>query len=128
MVFVPDRRKRLGDFGELVAMAYLTRQGYQVLDRKWRCAAGEIDLVMQEGSALVFIEVRTRRGQAPGSAKETVTRAKQDRLIELAYTYIEACRISEHIPWRIDVVALDVNRSGRVLRIEHIRHAVAEGS
>ena len=121
-----DTRKKLGDFGEQAAAAYLTRQGYREVARKWRCAAGEIDLLMRDGAALVFVEVRTRRGGA-GRAEESVGPAKRARLAALAYTYLDAAAAPADLPWRIDVVAVDVDRSGRIARINHIRDAVEEG-
>jgi len=120
-----DLRKKLGDFGERAAAAYLIRQGYALLARKWRGTGGEIDLVMREGAVLVFVEVRTRRGTV-GAAEESVGPAKRARLIALAYTYLEAAALPEGTPWRIDVVALDVDRAGRIARLEHIRDAVEE--
>ena len=121
-----DKRKRLGDFGEQAAAAYLARQGYREVARKWRCAAGEIDLLMRDGAALVFVEVRTRRGGGAGGPEESVGPAKRARLATLAYTYLEAAAAPESMPWRIDVVAVDVDRSGRIARINHIRDAVEE--
>src|SRR5436853_7749718 len=86
---MPSLRKRLGDFGEQAAAAHLIRQGYRLLARKWRCAGGELDLVMQDEATLVFVEVRTRRSGATGSGEESVGRVKQGRLIALAYAYLE---------------------------------------
>jgi putative endonuclease len=123
---MPDQRRKLGDFGEQVAAAHLTRQGYQVLARKWRYAGGELDLVLRDGATLVFVEVRTRRGDSAGSAEASVGRSKQERLIALAYAYLEATGAPEHSAWRIDVVAIDIDRSGRVARLRHIRDAVEE--
>ena|SRR5689334_20504995 len=125
---MPDLRKRLGDFGEQAAAAHLIKQGYALLARKWRDsgrAGGELDLVMRDGATLVFVEVRTRRGPA-GMAEESVGRGKRARLAALAYAYIAAVAVPEDTPWRIDVVALDVDRAGRIARIEHIRDAVEE--
>jgi putative endonuclease len=122
---VPDGRKNLGDFGEQVVAAHLMRQGYVVVARKWRCAAGEIDLLMRDGTTLVFVEVRTRRGDSAGSAEESVGRAKQAKLIALAYAYLEAAGAAD-IPWRIDVVAVGIDRAGRFVRLSHIRDAVEE--
>jgi putative endonuclease len=123
---MPDLRKRLGDFGEQAAAAHLLRQGYQLLARKWHCAGGELDLVMRDGATLVFVEVRTRSGPAVGSAEESVNRAKQGRLIALAYTYLEATSVPEDVLWRIDVVAISIDRAGRIIRLNHIRNAVEE--
>ena len=121
-----DSRKNLGDFGEQAAAAHLIRRGYQLLARKWRCPAGEIDLLMRDGPTLVFVEVRTRRGDRLGLAEESVGGAKQAKLIGLAYAYLEATSAPEDLPWRIDVVALNIDRAGRVERLWHIRHAVEE--
>jgi putative endonuclease len=123
---MPDSRKKLGDFGEQAAAAYLAKRGYEVLARKWRCAAGEIDLLLRDGPTLVFVEVRTRRGDQLGPAEESVGRAKQAKLIALAYAYLEAADAPADLPWRIDVIALHVDRSGRVARLRHIRDAVEE--
>ena len=52
----------LGAYGERVAVEYLVAQGMRLLERNWRCAAGEIDAVLQDDDTLVFCEVKTRRG------------------------------------------------------------------
>jgi putative endonuclease len=120
-----DRRRRLGEFGEEVAASYLARHGHRIVERGWRCSIGEIDLVTHDGAALVFVEVRTRRAGAPGAAEESIGPAKRARLARLAYTYLAAC---EHGgPWRIDVVAVEVDRAGRAASINHIPNAVEEG-
>lgn len=117
-------RRRLGDFGEAVAAAYLTRQGYVVLEQQWRCAVGEIDVIARAGDDLVFVEVRTRRGAAYGQPEESVNRAKQTRLMTLAYAYLEAQGLEDATPWRIDVIALEIDGAGRVRRLNHIINAV----
>ena len=124
---MPTLRKKLGDFGEQVATAFLVRRGYVLVERQWRSAAGEIDLVMRDGPALVFVEVRTRRGDQAGAPEESIGRAKQARLGALAYTYLEQHGVHADQPWRIDVVAVDIDRSGRVAGVRHIRDAIEEG-
>ncbi|HWQ14205.1 MAG TPA: YraN family protein [Roseiflexaceae bacterium] len=122
-----DRRKRLGEFGEEAAAAHLIRSGHRLLARRWRCARGEIDLITRDGRALVFVEVRTRRAGAPGLAEESVGPAKRVRLVDLAYAYLSATGSQEE-SWRIDVVAVDVDRAGRITRIHHIPNAVEDVS
>lgn len=126
-----DRRKKLGDFGEQAAAAHLLRQGYKLLARKWRNhdrdlggAGGELDLVLRDGATLVFVEVRTRRSLA--GAEESVGPNKQARLIALAYAYLSAAAVPADTPWRIDVIALEVDRGGRIAGLRHIRDAVEE--
>ena len=119
-----DKRRKLGDFGEQAAAHYLLRHGYTIEDRQWRGAGGELDLVARDGMTLVFVEVRTRRDDVVGVAEESVGRAKQARLMALAYAYLEAHAIAPDVEWRIDVIAVDVDRAGRVARLSHIPYAV----
>ncbi len=117
-------RKRLGRWGEDLAVAHLRQQGYVVRERNWRCPAGEIDIVGEDGSCLVFVEVRTRRGREFGTPEESVTPAKQAKLVELAQTYLQ-----EHDwdgDWRIDVVAVEMSSDGKLLRVELIKNAVTD--
>ncbi|HEU5014598.1 MAG TPA: YraN family protein [Roseiflexaceae bacterium] len=117
-------RKKLGNFGEQAAASYLARQGYAIMERQWRGPGGELDLVARDGAVLVFVEVRTRRGDTAGAAEESVGRTKQSRLVNLAYAYLEAHALAPDSEWRIDVVAVAVDHGGRVARLSHIPYAV----
>jgi len=119
-----DGRKCLGDKGEEAAAAYLTRCGFDVLARKWRCAAGEIDLIVRQGALLAFVEVRTRRSVEPGMAAESITAAKRARLVALAEAFLAWSDLPEETPWRIDVVAIAARSDGTIASIEHIPYAV----
>jgi putative endonuclease len=116
-----DRRKKTGRQGEALAAAFLTEQGYGIIRRNWRCAAGEVDLIVEKENTLIFVEVRTRRGSRFGSAAESITPAKQARLIALAQTYCQELN-PPHLSWRIDVVTVELNPGPA--RIEHIENAV----
>ncbi len=117
-----NNRKQTGRQGEALAAAYLVEKGYSIIERNWRCAAGELDIIAREEDRLVFIEVRTRRGQRFGSAEESITTAKQTRLIELAQIYVQAM-YSVHPPsWRIDVIGVQLGPG--LPRINHIENAV----
>lgn len=123
---MPDRRRTLGAFGEQAAADLLIRRGHRVLARRWRCPLGEIDLITEDGPELVFVEVRARRGGPPGAAAESVGRAKRARLARLAYSYL--AETGDERPWRIDVVAVELDASGRVTDISHIPSAVEDGA
>ena len=115
-------RKKLGQRGEDLAAVHLEEEGYVIRDRNWRCSAGEMDIVAVDGDCLIFVEVRTRRGRAFGTPEESVTPAKQAKLVKVAQTYLqESCWDSD---WRIDVVAVEMAPDGRLLRVDLIRHAV----
>jgi putative endonuclease len=117
-------RKQLGDFGEDVAARHLERSGLRIMARKWRCRLGEIDIVARDGEETVFVEVRTRREDALGLAAESVGPTKRARLAALARSYLAAVTASDDAPWRIDVVAVSVDRAGRATSVEHIPYAV----
>mgnify|MGYP005839873467 CR=1 FL=1 len=123
---MPSARGRLGRFGELAAAAHLQRSGYTLIARNWRCSGGEIDLVARRGDQVVFVEVRTRRVRGPQAAlpEASVGAAKAQRLANLAHAYLAAAALPAEVPWRIDVIAVEVDGAGRVVRLAHIEHAV----
>lgn len=118
-------RRDTGQRGEAIAARYLERKGYGIIAANWRCAHGEIDLIMRDGDELVFVEVRTRRSAVNGLAQESVTPSKQRRLALLADAYLhelDEAHMPWHGGWRIDVVA--VQFIGEHARVQHLQHAV----
>lgn len=116
-----DKRKQTGQQGEVIAATYLTEQGYEIVQRNWRCSTGEVDIIARSGDILIFVEVRTRSSRRFGTAEESVTPAKQARLIELAQAYLQESQIDDCF-WRIDVIAIQL-RPG-LPQINHIENAV----
>ncbi|HET6603844.1 MAG TPA: YraN family protein [Xanthomonadaceae bacterium] len=100
-------RRALGDGGERLAQAFLQGQGLQTIARNVRFRFGEIDLVMREGEALVFVEVRLRGSGARVDAATSVDRGKQRRLARAASAWLAARPAMSTRPCRFDVVALD---------------------
>lgn len=80
-------KDELGRAGENRAAEYLTRHGYTVLDRNWRCAQGEVDIVAARGEHLVVVEVKTRRSVVFGHPFEAVDERKKRRLWGLAHAW-----------------------------------------
>jgi putative endonuclease len=116
-----DKRKQTGRQGEEIAALYLTQKGYQIIQRNWRCSLGELDIIMLDGATLVFVEVRTRRGQRFGLAVESITPAKQRRLIELAQSYLQETAASQQA-WRIDVATVQLGVGSP--QVNHIENAI----
>lgn len=123
---MPSTRRDLGDFGESLARSHLLRAGYRVIASNWRCRYGEIDLVAQQGGQLVFVEVRTRRAAGPIAPEESLAPAKRRRLIALAAAYLDAHELSPNTTCRIDLIAISVDRAGRVAGLEHICGAIEQ--
>lgn len=118
--------RAVGAAGEALAAGWLERGGLRIVARNYRCLGGEVDLVADDRGEVVFIEVRTRRVGGLVGPEESVTRRKQQRLIRAAEHYLQAAGAGER-PWRIDLVAIEVELTGRVRRVEHLRSVVEWG-
>src|SRR5271163_4821812 len=102
-----DRRRAVvGAGGERRAAEWYEAEGYQILDRNWRCRDGEIDLVVRRGSTLVFCEVKARTTTRFGAPFESVTRVKQARIRRLAAQWLRVRGRS--MPTRADEIRFDV--------------------
>lgn len=109
----------LGAAGEDLAAAFLERHGMAVLERNWRCARGELDIVAEDAGQVVGVEVKTRTGLGYGHPAEAVGPRKLGRLCVLTRLWCrEKGRDGERA--RIDVVAIVLPPRGRPL-IEHYR-------
>ena len=109
----------LGRQGEQFAAEYLQRAGYRILDRNWRCADGEIDIVAAERRTLVVCEVKTRSGTQFGTPLEAITRQKRNRLRRLAVRWVIAHGLLfDEV--RVDVVGVLRDAAGE-LALEHVR-------
>ena len=110
--------RRLGAWGETIAARHLCRHGMVLLDRNWRCDAGEIDLVLRDGRVLVVCEVKTRRSDAFGAPVAAVDEAKVARLRRLAarWLLVHQARPDDV---RIDVVGVLVPHDGEV-EVDHV--------
>jgi putative endonuclease len=116
-------RQGLGRTGERMAGEALERRGYCILERNFRCSYGEIDLVAEHEGELVFVEVKTRRGTTFGRPEEAVTFRKQQKILEVAAYYLDVHDCSQRA-WRIDVVAVQFDQTGKFEEIRIYQHAV----
>lgn len=99
---------RKGRLGEERAARFLIERGYRILQRNVRLPGGEIDLICLDGSALVFVEVKSRGGKSFGDALDAVDRRKRRTLRRLAADYAQI--VAPRAVLRFDVVALDGDR------------------
>lgn len=109
----------LGRYGEDLAARHLEAEGFAVLERNWRCADGEIDIVARDGDVLVVCEVKTRSSLSHGSPFEAVTERKLHRLERLGMRWMRERSVRPRA-MRVDVVSVLRPPSGRSV-IEHVR-------
>ena len=120
------QRRNTGILGEKYARDFLKKRGYRILETNYRCPQGEIDIVARYKDSLVFIEVRTKTSQEFGTPEESITWAKRNRMRATAFHYLQAHSDLPQL-WRIDVVAIELDRKGKPSRIELIENAVGDG-
>lgn len=113
--------RALGQYGEGLAVRRLRQAGMTVLARNWRCGRrGEIDIVAQDGDAVVVCEVKTRRAGSFEHPSAGVTPAKADRLRRLAACWLDRHGSAPPGGIRIDLVGVLLPRRGAPL-VEHVR-------
>jgi putative endonuclease len=115
-----DGKLLLGQQGERIAEQYLKSKGYKLVERNYRCAAGELDLIVLDRRVVVFVEVKTRTGQGFGTPLEAVEFRKQRKMIRAAQFFMSAKGLHQRDA-RFDVVG--VSWIGRDPVVEHIENA-----
>jgi putative endonuclease len=115
-----QERLSLGKKGEELAIAQLRALKYKIIERNFKCALGEIDIIAREKDMLVFVEVKTRRTKDFGGPAAAVNRRKQRQLSRVALTYLNQKKLAE-MSARFDVVAVELIPPAP--RIEVIRNA-----
>lgn len=112
--------KAAGDQGEAKVAEFLEQQGWTVLARQWRCRYGELDLVVQNGGMICFVEVKRRGPHSIGLPREFVDGRKQERLRKTAAAYLAAHSLD--VPARFDVAEVYEEACGQ-FRIEYLENA-----
>ena len=113
-------RGELGRRGEAVAEDFLRDRRYTIVARNFRCRAGEIDLVALDGTTLVFVEVRSRRGTMMGTPLESVDGRKQVQVARVARQFLAMRGWSERCA-RFDVIGVRFDHEPPA--VEHVRGA-----
>ena len=115
-------RRAVGLEGEAVARRFLKNLGVRIVEENFNCPLGEIDLIVEDGDILVFVEVKTRRSTRFGTPAEAVHARKQRQILRVAEAYMRERRFRG--PCRVDVVAVEFPGQGTEARVELIRNAV----
>lgn len=106
----------IGKQGEKMAVGYLRRRLYKVLETNFTTQAGEIDIIARRGSYVVFVEVKYRSDTSKGLPREAVTQRKQDKIKKTALYYIAQNKL-DNVDYRFDVIEI----LGK--KIVHIKNA-----
>ncbi|MBX7246376.1 MAG: YraN family protein [Candidatus Sumerlaeaceae bacterium] len=113
--------RAIGALGENAAQRHLQKLGCRILERNFRCKAGEMDIIAEQGGTIVFAEVKTRSPRAEFAPETAVDGEKQGRLIATARFYLG--RYREPSPHRFDIVSVYLDDRDQVSRIEHFPDA-----
>jgi putative endonuclease len=111
---------RTGKRGEDIAVAYLKKKGYEVLERNYRCLFGEVDIIAKDGDSIVFVEVKSRRSERFGEPQMAVGLEKQRKMSRISLKYLEEKRLYP-CNARFDVVAVKIFPEGD--KVELIQNA-----
>jgi putative endonuclease len=115
-----NKRQQFGKESESLAVRYLKKNGYKILEQNYRNKLGEIDIIAKEKGTLVFVEVKARKTHVFGNPKWAVTPKKQRKISMVALYYLKATK-QIHVKARFDVIALSLAKDNP--QIEIIKNA-----
>ena len=116
-----SNKHSFGKSGEDIALAYLKKKKYRILERNFRFLRGEIDIIAYDKDTLVFIEVKTRKSRAFGSPEEAVTPQKQHQIRKIAQGFLVKNNLQD-VECRFDVISLSFDEK-EGCSIRHIKDA-----
>ncbi len=116
-------KNKIGKFGQQIAGQILEKKGYKILTENFYTRGGEIDLIAEQGSQIVFVEVKTRLSNRFGLPEEAVDSAKKEKFYEAALKYLEEKQI-EHDNFRLDLIAVEINKENKTAKIRHHKNIV----
>lgn len=120
-------KDELGRIGERHARLKLEARGYRIVTTNWHCQAGELDLVMLDGEELVFVEVKTRRGDRAGRADDAISPGKSRKLLAAGEWFVADHPEHHNRIWRIDLVAITIAPSTGIVTVNHYINAIVSG-
>jgi putative endonuclease len=109
-------KKELGKKGEELALGFLKRSGYRIIEKNYICRIGEMDIIAKEKDTLVFIEVKTRTSRMFGPPQLAVNPSKQRQLSKVALNYLKEKQL-EDVKARFDVMAIVLEQKGEEIEL-----------
>ena len=125
---MPSPKRKIGDIGEEVAVKYLERKGFRVIERNYLRKWGEIDIIAEKGQLLSFIEVKSVSRES-GSREtyrpeENFHPAKLKRLHRAIQTYLLDRKVPDSREWRVDVACVYLDFSTRKAKVEMLENII----
>lgn len=118
-------KKKLGDFGEQLAADILTKRGYTIIGRQVRTPYGEIDLIAEAPSGVLFVEVKTRRTMQFGTPEESITEAKREHIARSVEHYRQVNHILSKV-FQVDAITILIDGVTKKAVIRHIENILEE--
>ena len=119
-----DSRIKVGKIGEALAIDHFKARGYEIRAQNYRTRLGEIDLIVQRGKRVMFVEVKTRRSSKFGLPQAAVTPTKQKQISKIALNYLQTHNLLD-VPCQFDVVAIVLSWKFELIQLQHIENAFA---
>lgn len=111
-----DTRKQFGKRGEELAVSFLRKKGYRVIERNFRTRTGEIDIIAKHRGRIVFVEVKTRKSGRYGDPKFAVNAQKKRKISMVALEYLKKYHTMQ-TPARFDVVTIQSSKAEETVEI-----------
>lgn len=123
---MPGHKQNIGKLGEDIAVKYLEKHGYRILDRNYRKPWGEIDIIAKKGGRIIFVEVKTQKTGFEWRPEENVNWHKKQQLRRIINTYLKESQfrglIKQETEWQIDVLAIELDFQTKNASVEHIEN------
>lgn len=114
-------KRELAEFGENLAKKYLEHNDYQILEKNYHSIYGEIDLICKKDKIYTFIEVKTRKSPKFGTALESITNSKKEKIIKTAKIYLAKNRLE--VPVRYDIITIQYLSESNNYSFKHFKNA-----
>jgi len=108
--------KKTGKIGEDIAIDFLKKKGYKIIERNYKCVFGEVDIVARDRNDIVFVEVKSRRSEYFGDPTDAVDFNKQKKISKIALNYLNEKRLDNHDA-RFDVIAIKLSPNGNTVEL-----------
>lgn len=118
-----ENNKLTGNYGEDIACEFLEKQGYEIIERNFKCKIGEIDIIAKDREEIIFVEVKTRNILQYGKPAEAVDKPKKKHIYRTAEYYMLIHNILD-VFVRIDVIEVYLNK--KTYKINHIKKAIID--